>query len=71
MSRRRVAEETIADVDAAGHWLGKTVTRVSNRKLGSAVHLYEHPASNTSSPRRCTDALRSRATVFMRLEAFG
>jgi peptide-methionine (S)-S-oxide reductase len=25
----RVAEETIRDVDASGHWLGKTVTKVS------------------------------------------
>jgi peptide-methionine (S)-S-oxide reductase len=27
--QRRVAEETIRDVDASRHWLGKTVTRVS------------------------------------------
>jgi peptide-methionine (S)-S-oxide reductase len=27
--QRRVAEETIRDVDAAGHWPGRTVTRVS------------------------------------------
>jgi peptide-methionine (S)-S-oxide reductase len=27
--QRRVAEETIADVDASGHWLGKTVTEIS------------------------------------------
>ena len=27
--QRRVAEETIADVDASGHWLGKTVTQIS------------------------------------------
>lgn len=27
--QRRVAAETIADVDASGHWLGKTVTRIS------------------------------------------
>jgi peptide-methionine (S)-S-oxide reductase len=26
--QRRVAEETIRDVDASGHWLGKTVTKV-------------------------------------------
>jgi peptide-methionine (S)-S-oxide reductase len=24
-----VAEETIRDVDASGHWLGKTVTKIS------------------------------------------
>lgn len=27
--QRRVAEEAIADVDASGHWLGKTVTEIS------------------------------------------
>jgi peptide-methionine (S)-S-oxide reductase len=27
--QRRVAEETIVDVDASKHWLGKTVTKVS------------------------------------------
>jgi peptide-methionine (S)-S-oxide reductase len=27
--QRIVAEETIRDVDASGHWLGKTVTKVS------------------------------------------
>ncbi|GAA1249151.1 peptide-methionine (S)-S-oxide reductase MsrA [Oryzihumus leptocrescens] len=27
--QRHVAEEMICDVDASGHWLGKTVTRVS------------------------------------------
>jgi peptide-methionine (S)-S-oxide reductase len=27
--QRRVAEETIADVDASSHWLGKTVTQIS------------------------------------------
>jgi peptide-methionine (S)-S-oxide reductase len=27
--QRRVAEQTIADVDASGHWPGKTVTEVS------------------------------------------
>lgn len=26
---REVAEETIRDVDASGHWLGKTVTRIT------------------------------------------
>jgi len=27
--QRRMAEETIADVDASGHWPGKTVTEIS------------------------------------------
>ena len=30
--QRRVAEETIADVDASGHWLGKTVTEISEAR---------------------------------------
>jgi peptide-methionine (S)-S-oxide reductase len=28
-AQRQVAEETIRDVDASGHWLGKTVTKIS------------------------------------------
>jgi peptide-methionine (S)-S-oxide reductase len=28
--QRRVAEEVIVDVDASGHWLGRTVTRISD-----------------------------------------
>ena len=39
--QRRVAEETIADVDASGHWPGKTVTKVSE-----AGRFWEDPASN-------------------------
>jgi peptide-methionine (S)-S-oxide reductase len=31
--QRRVAEETIADVDASGHWFGRTVTRISEAGL--------------------------------------
>ena len=27
--QRRVAEQMIRDVDASGHWLGKTVTKIS------------------------------------------
>src|SRR5262249_35094670 len=34
--QRRVAEETIRDVDASGHWLGKTVTAISE-----AGHFWE------------------------------
>jgi peptide-methionine (S)-S-oxide reductase len=34
--QRRVAEEMIRDVDASGHWLGKTATRISE-----AVMLWE------------------------------
>jgi len=38
--QRRVAEETIADVDASGHWLGRTVTEVSE-----AGRFWEDPAA--------------------------
>ena len=31
--QRRVAEEMIRDVDASGHWLGKTVTRISPERV--------------------------------------
>jgi len=39
--QRRVAEEMIADVDAAGHWLGRTVTEIS-----AAGRFLEEPAQN-------------------------
>jgi peptide-methionine (S)-S-oxide reductase len=39
--QRRVAVETIADVDASGHWLGKTVTEVSE-----AGRFWEDPAED-------------------------
>ena len=39
--QRRVAEETIADVDASRHWLGKTVTQISG-----AGRLLEDPPQN-------------------------
>src|ERR671935_1506991 len=39
--QRRVAEETIRDVDASSHWPGKTVTKVSE-----AGRFWEDPAEN-------------------------
>ena len=39
--QRQVAEETIRDVDASGHWLGKTVTKVSG-----AGRFWEDPAEH-------------------------
>ena len=39
--QRRVAEETIADVDAAGHWLGRIVTEISE-----AGRFWEEPAEH-------------------------
>jgi peptide-methionine (S)-S-oxide reductase len=39
--QRRVAQETIADVDASGHWLGKTVTEISQ-----AGRFWVEPAAN-------------------------
>jgi peptide-methionine (S)-S-oxide reductase len=40
-AQRKVAEETIADVDASGHWPGKTVTEVSE-----AGRFLEDPAKD-------------------------
>ena len=39
--QRRVAEQTIRDVDASGHWLDKTVTKVSK-----AGRFWEDPAKD-------------------------
>ncbi len=39
--QRQVAEETIHDVDASGHWLGKTVTKISE-----AGRFWEDPAEH-------------------------
>jgi peptide-methionine (S)-S-oxide reductase len=39
--QRQVAEETIRDVDASGHWLGTTVTRISD-----AGRFWENPAKD-------------------------
>jgi len=39
--QRRVAEETIRDVDASGHWPGRTVTKVSE-----AGRFWEDPAAD-------------------------
>jgi peptide-methionine (S)-S-oxide reductase len=48
--QRRVAEETIADVDASGHWLGKTVTEISE-----AGRFWEDPAENQDYLQRFPD----------------
>jgi peptide-methionine (S)-S-oxide reductase len=47
---RRVAEETIADVDASGHWLGKTVTEITE-----AGRFREDPAENQDYFQRFPD----------------
>jgi peptide-methionine (S)-S-oxide reductase len=39
--QRQVAEDTIRDVDASGHWLGKTVTKVTE-----AGRFWEDPAKD-------------------------
>ena len=39
--QRQVAEEMIRDVDASGHWLGKTVTKISE-----AGRFWEDPAKD-------------------------
>src|SRR5262245_29561858 len=48
--QRTVAEETIRDVDAVGHWLGKTVTRVSE-----ADGFLEDPPDNQDYLQRFPD----------------
>ena len=48
--QRRVAEETTADVDASGHWLGKTVTEISE-----AGRFLEDPAENQDYLQRFPD----------------
>jgi peptide-methionine (S)-S-oxide reductase len=48
--QRRVAEETIADVDASGHWLGKTVTEISE-----AGRFWEDPAEHQNYFQRFPD----------------
>jgi peptide-methionine (S)-S-oxide reductase len=40
-AQRRVAEETIADVDASGHWPGKTATQITK-----AGRFWEDPAED-------------------------
>ena len=39
--QRKVAEETIRDVDASGHWPGKVVTKISE-----AGHFWEAEAED-------------------------
>ena len=48
--QRRVAEETIADVDASGHWLGKTVTEISE-----AGRFWEDPSKDQDHFERFPD----------------
>ena len=48
--QRRVARETIDDVDASGHWLGKTVTEISE-----AGRFWEDPAEDQDYFQRFPD----------------
>ena len=48
--QRRVAAETIADVDASGHWLGKTVTEISE-----ASRFWEDPPKDQNYFHRYPD----------------
>ena len=45
-----MAEQTIADVDASGHWPGKTVTEISE-----AGRFWEDPAEHQDYLRRYPD----------------
>src|SRR4051794_13075594 len=48
--QHRVAAETIADVDASGHWLDKTMTQISE-----AARFWEDPAENQDYLQRYPD----------------
>jgi peptide-methionine (S)-S-oxide reductase len=51
--QRQVAEETIRDVDASHHWLGKTATRVSE-----AGRFWEDPAEHQNYLQRYPEGCR-------------
>lgn len=64
-AQRGVAEEAIADVDASGHWLGRTATRVSEagRFWGSGAYdqdyLQRYPEGcNPPFPRSAVESVR-------------
>jgi len=48
--QRQVAEETIPDIDASGHWLGTTVTKVS-----AAGRFWEDPPQHQDYLKRFPD----------------
>ena len=52
--QRRVAEEMIRDVDASGHWLGRTVTRIS-----PAGDFWEQGSEQQDYLRRFPDVFRA------------
>jgi peptide-methionine (S)-S-oxide reductase len=60
--QRRMAEETIPDVDASGHWPGKIVTEISEAgRLWEAEaedqdHFQRYPEGCTPFPRRGVEA---------------
>jgi peptide-methionine (S)-S-oxide reductase len=59
--QRRVAEETIADVDASGHWPGKTVTQISE-----AGRFLEDPAEDQDHLLRFPDYPKGSTPPFPR-----
>jgi peptide-methionine (S)-S-oxide reductase len=71
--QRRVAEEMIRDVDAAGHWLGKTLTEVSEAgrildpAAGDQDHFLDYPrypdGSMAPFPRQAVDAEQREAVA--------
>jgi peptide-methionine (S)-S-oxide reductase len=62
--QRRVAAETIADVDASGHWLGKTVTEISE-----AGRFWEDPPEDQDYFRRFPDYPEGSKPPFPRMAA--
>ena len=62
--QRQVAEETIRDVDASGHWPGKTVTKISE-----AGHFWEDPTEHQDYFMRYPDYPEGSKPPFPRVVA--
>ena len=63
-AQRQAAEETIRDVDASGHWLGNTVTKISE-----AARFWEDPAEDQDYFLRYPDYPDGSKPPFPRLGA--
>jgi peptide-methionine (S)-S-oxide reductase len=62
--QRRIAEETIADVDASGHWPGRTVTKVTD-----AGRFWEDPPKDQDHFERYPDYPEGTRPPFPRTAA--
>jgi peptide-methionine (S)-S-oxide reductase len=79
--QRRVAEETILDVDASGHWPGKTVTKISEAgrfweaEAENQDYFLRYPdypdGSKPPFPRHGVEAIDGRLRAALQGEAAG